>query len=475
MLVSRAMRQLTSSVFATTFLAALLAFAATVHSAEGQRQVLPYQQFVLPNGLEVLVHEDHSVPLVAVELFYHVGSKDELPGKTGFAHLFEHLMFKGSRNVADGEHFKAVLEAGGNCNATTSRDRTNYFEVLPSSFLSRALFLEADRMSHLLDGLTQKSLDNQRDVVRNERRQNYENRPYGSSVKALSEALYPPGHPYHWLTIGVHEDLERASLDDVRTFFRTYYRPGNATLAIAGDVDLATARKLVEEHFGNIPSDPRNPSKTPSSQRTVRPPALAIQKLSAEKRVTLTDAVSLERLTLAWPSPAAFEPGDADLDLLTSVLGPSSGRLHKSLVHEAQIAQNVSIGQSSALLGSHFEITVTIKPGHTADEVVALIDEELAKIIDGRSPITTGEVDEARTRTESDLLYEVMSIGGSHGGRTARLLYYDYLARDPGFMERDLDRYRSITPASVTDALRKLGGGRVRLLVKPKQQQELPR
>jgi zinc protease len=444
-------------------------------AADADPGALPYQSFVLPNGLKVLVHEDHTVPLVAVEVYYHVGSKDEAPGKTGFAHLFEHLMFKGSRNVPDGGHFKAVLEAGGTCNATTNRDRTNYFEVVPSSFLSRALFLEADRMAHLLDGITQASLDNQRDVVRNERRQNYENRPYGSATRPLYEALYPVGHPYHWLTIGDHADLERASLADVRNFFRTHYRPGNATLAIAGDVDLATAKQLVEQHFGAIPSDPKHPDHPPSNQRSDRPPPGQVQKLTAEKRIEISDAVSLERVTFAWPSPAAFQPGDADLDLLTALLGPNAGRLHKRLVHETQIAQSVAVGQVSGLLASNFEITVLIKPGHTAHEVTQIVDEELAKIVDGRAPITAAELEDAKTRTESDVYYDLMSLGGNHGGRSGRLLYYDYLAWDPGYLARDLQRYRDASATSVQNALRDLGKNRVVLIVQPKKKVEVAR
>ncbi len=427
---------------------------------------LDFTSFTLPNGLLVLVHEDHTVPLVGVEVYYHVGSKDESLGHTGFAHLFEHLMFKGSRNVADGEHFRAVSEAGGTCNATTNRDRTNYFEVVPASFLERALFLEADRMAHLLDGLSQASLDNQRDVVRNERRQNYENRPYGRARRAVMEAIFPPTHPYHWLTIGDHEDLQRASLAEFQAFFRRYYRPGNATLAIAGDVDPKTARALVERQFGAVPSDPTAPTGPPSPARTRRAPSLPMVRLAEEKRLDLDDQVSLERVTLAWPSPAGYAPGDAALDLLTTILGPTSGRLQRRLVHETQLAQNVSLSQDSALLGGTFEVTVTLAPGHRADEAVAIVDEELGKIRDGKAPITAAELARAQAHFESELFFGLMPAGGM-SGRAGHLAAYEYFTGDPGFLARDLARYRAVTAPELAAAVRALGDGRVRLVVHP--------
>ncbi|HEX6837328.1 MAG TPA: pitrilysin family protein, partial [Polyangia bacterium] len=224
--------------------------------------LLSFSQFKLDNGLTVIVAEDHTVPVVAVNVWYHVGSRDEVPGKTGFAHLFEHMMFEGSAHVADKMHFKYVQEAGGTANGSTNTDRTNYFETLPSNFLETGLWLESDRMGFLLATLTKDKLDNQRDVVRNEKRQNYDNRPYGLAPKAIFENVYPASHPYHHLTIGEHEDLERATLDDVKAFFKKYYSPANATLAIAGDVDLPTAKRLVEKYFGTLPSTAA-PAKRP--------------------------------------------------------------------------------------------------------------------------------------------------------------------------------------------------------------------
>jgi zinc protease len=442
------------------------AAAAPKPAPDPANAALAYSSFVLPNGLRVLLHEDHTVPIVGVELFYHVGSKDEVPGKTGFAHLFEHLMFKGSRNVADGEHFQRINEAGGTLNATTNRDRTNYFEVLPSSFLERALFLESDRMAHLLDGLTQATFDNQRDVVRNERRQNYENRPYGRAHRPLVEALFPPDHPYHWLTIGDHADLMRATIDDVRAFFRKHYRPGNATLAIAGDLDPAETRRLVEKHFGPIPSDPTDPQKPPSLERSTRPPVRMPPPLTSEKRIDLDDQVSLERVTLAWLSAPAFQPGDAAYDLLGLVLGPTAGRLQRRLVHELQLAQNVSVEQNGALLAGDFEITVTVARGHTADEVVAIIDEELGKIRGGQAPVTAAELEQAKNRYEAELYFGLMPVGG-FGGRTGHLLAYEYFTGDPGYLGKDVARYRAVTTADVDAAARSLGPGRVRVVIHP--------
>jgi zinc protease len=450
----------------TLSILALCAIGADAQAAKPSTDPLAYTSYVLSNGLRVLVHEDHTVPVVGVEVYYHVGSKNEVPGKTGFAHLFEHLMFKGSRNVPDGGHFQAVTEAGGTCNATTNRDRTNYFEVLPSSFLERALFLEADRMGHLLDALSQATFDNQRDVVRNERRQNYENRPYGRARRPLVEALFPPDHPYHWLTIGDHADLQRATLDDVRAFFRTYYRPGNATLAIAGDVDPAGTRQLVEKYFGPIPSDPSDPSRPPSTERSTRPPVRTPPPLEGEKRIDLRDQVSLERVTLAWLSPAAFQPGDAALDLLSTVLGPTSGRLERRLVHELQLAQQVLISQDGDLLAGSFDITVTVQKGHTSDEVVAVIDEELEKIQRGQAPITAAELEQAKNRFEADLYFGLMPVGGL-GGRTGRLLGYEYFTGDPGYLARDVARYRALTLRDLEQAAKTLGAGRVRVVIHP--------
>ncbi len=416
--------------------------------------LLSFSQFKLDNGLTVFVQEDHTVPVVAINVWYHVGSRDEVPGKTGFAHLFEHMMFQGSAHVPDKMHFKYIQEAGGTANGTTNTDRTNYFETLPSNFLETGLWLESDRMGYLLSTLTKEKLDNQRDVVRNEKRQNYDNRPYGLAPKAIMENLYPPSHPYHHLTIGEHEDLERASLADVVAFFKKYYSPANATLAIAGDVDVATAKRLCQKYFGSLPSTP--PPDRP--QKAPPPPVL-----KAEKRVQLDDRVSLERVYLVWPSPAMFAPGDAELDLLGQVLGGKSGRLYKKLVYDERIAQAVEVSQDSAPLSSMFEVVVTLKPGHKAAEAIKLVDEELQRV--RKEAITAADLERARNEYEANYVYALMS-----GQRRADTLNrYAYFAGDAGFIDKDLERYRTATVEAIRGwADKTLGPGRVVVTVSPR-------
>ena len=415
--------------------------------------LLSFSQFKLDNGLTVIVAEDHTVPIVAVDVWYHVGSRDEVPGKTGFAHLFEHMMFQGSAHVADKMHFKYIQEAGGAANGSTNTDRTNYFETLPSNFLETGLWLESDRMGYLLATLTKEKLDNQRDVVRNEKRQNYDNRPYGLAPKAIFEHVYPPSHPYHHLTIGEHEDLERATLDDVKAFFKKYYSPANATLALAGDVDVATARRLCAKYFGSLPA-------TPAPVRGKAPPQPV---LTAEKRVQLDDRVSLERVYIVWPSPPLFAAGDAELDLLAGALGGKSGRLYKRLVYDARIAQTVEVAQASAPLSSLFQVVVTMKPGHKAAEALPIVDEELSRV--RNEAISAAELDKARNQYESQFVFQLMS-----GQRRADVLnQYAYYANDPGFIDKDLERYRAVAVDGVRGWAKKtLGPGRVVVTVSPK-------
>ncbi|HEX8954072.1 MAG TPA: pitrilysin family protein [Polyangia bacterium] len=415
--------------------------------------LLSFSQFKLDNGLTVYVNEDHTVPVVSVNVWYHVGSRDEVAGKTGFAHLFEHMMFQGSAHVADKMHFKYIQEAGGTANGSTNTDRTNYFETLPSNFLETGLWLESDRMGFLLATLTKEKLDNQRDVVRNEKRQNFDNRPYGMAPKAIFESVYPPSHPYHHLTIGEHADLERATLDDVAAFFKRYYSPANATLAITGDVDVATAKRLCAKYFGSLPATAPPP----------RPPKAPLPVLTAEKRVQLDDRVSLERVYVVWPSPPLFAPGDAELDLLASALGGKSGRLYKRLVYDARIAQTVEVSQESAPLSSLFQVVVTLKPGHKAAEALQLVDEELARA--RKEAIGAAELDKARNQFESRFVLELMS-----GQRRADVLNsYAYFAGDPGFIDKDLERYRAVAADGVRSwAQKTLGPGRGIVTVSPK-------
>src|SRR5438876_1156808 len=331
---------------------------------------LPHTQFNLPHALHVNLHEDHSVPLVTVNMSYHVGSARERAGCTGFAHLFEHLMFMGSGHVKPGEFDEWLEAAGGDNNGSTENDRTNYWINVPSNALELALFLESDRMGYLLDTMTPKTVDAQRDVVKNERRQNVENRPYGQAGVLLTEMLYPEGHPYHWPVIGYMPDLTAAGYDDVVGFFKKYYSPANASLVVAGDFESSNARKLVEKWFTDVKPGPRpEPMTIPGAA------------LTGVQRKTITDKVQLPRLYLAWLTPRAYAPGDAALDIVGDVLaGGKNSRLYKRLVYDMQIAQSVSAGQNSQGLSSYFLVQATPRPGHPVEELQKVIDEEIAKL-----------------------------------------------------------------------------------------------
>jgi predicted Zn-dependent peptidase len=364
-----------------------LVLATTLH--------VPIDRYVLPNGLVVILHEDHRLPNVVVDVTFRVGSKDEKPGRTGFAHLFEHLMFMGTKNVPNGV-FDDILEgAGGYDNAWTSTDYTNYFESGPSNLLETFLWLEADRLWTLPDDMTKAKVDLQRDVVLNERRQSYENRPYGRAELALPDKLYPSGHPYHHPVIGSHADLQAARVEDVKAFFRQYYVPSNASLVVSGDFSSADAKKLVEKYFGWMPKRPVPPHAAP------KPAAL-----HASARVALTDAVQLPRVILAWHSPAGFVPGDAECDLLAALLGGGhSSRLYQKLVYEKKLAEAVEVEQRTAFYGSEFVIVATAQSGHTAQELEQAIDAELARL--DKEPPSDRELERARAFVETKLLHEI--------------------------------------------------------------------
>ncbi len=303
-----------------------LSLHAPIASAEDPPSI-PYEKYRLDNGLEVILSQDRSLPLVAVDIWYHVGAANEEPGRTGFAHLFEHMMFTGSKHIPRGAADKLLEGAGGtDSNASTSFDRTNYYDTVPANQLELALWTHADRMGYLLDSLDQTALSNQQDVVRNERRQSYENRPYGIADEALIHALFPPGHPYRAAIIGSHLDIQAASLADVRDFFKRYYRPNNATLTLVGDFDTASAKRLVQKYFGSFKRGPDVPA-----------PSVVTPALTAEKRITVTDRIELERLDLAWLTPPRFKPGDAELAIAGYILaGGKSSRLYKKLVYDLQ-------------------------------------------------------------------------------------------------------------------------------------------
>ncbi len=449
----RLLRLLTLAVLAT-FVSGQVARAA-------ERLDVPYEMFRLDNGLTVIVHEDHRLPMVSVNTWYHVGSAREVPGRTGFAHLFEHLMFNGSKNVPQGAFDQWLEAVGGDNNGSTSNDRTNYWENLPSNALETALFLESDRMAYLLDTMSPERVDQQRDVVKNERRQSYENRPYGMASIRIDEALYPADHPYHWPVIGSQEDLSAASHQDVADFFRKWYGPANTSVVIAGDVDVATARTLAQRWFGEVPrSEPVEPLAP-------RPVLLAV-----EKRLLLEDKVELPRLYLVWPTPPVYTPADAALDAAAGVLASGkNSRLYRKLVYELQIAQDVWAYQESAALGSTFNIVVTANAGQSLEKIRAIVDEELARL--AAEPPTPREVERFRNQLEASTFARLERIGG-FGGKADQLNAYFAGTGNPGFFEGDLARYRVLAPADVrAAAFRFLGPGRVVLSVVPSGKKDL--
>jgi zinc protease len=425
------------------------------------RPHLPYEMFRLANGLTVIVHEDHSAPLVSVNTWYHVGSAREKPGRTGFAHLFEHIMFEGSEHVPTGAFDRWLEAQGGDNNGSTSTDRTNYWENAPANALELPLFLESDRMGFLLAAMSPASVDGQRDVVKNERRQSYENRPYGMASLKLLDAIYPPEHPYHWPTIGSMEDLSAASFADVVEFFKQWYGPANASVVIAGDVDTKQARALAEKWFGEIPkSDPIAPL-------AARPVVLA-----SEKRLLLEDKVQLARLYLSWPTPPYLSPSDAALDATAGVLaGGKNSRLYRRLVYELQVAQDVSASQSSAALASTFDVVVTARAGHGLEELRKLVDEELAKL--RAAPPSEHELQRFKNQREAATYGGLESVGG-FGGKADALNNYYYYTGDPDYLAEDLARYQALAPEDIQAvAQRFLGEGRVMLSVVPLGRLEL--
>jgi zinc protease len=371
-----------------------------------------------------------------------VGSAREKPGRTGFAHLFEHIMFEGSKNVKEGE-FDRLLEAvGGDNNGSTAEDRTDYWQNVPSNTLELALFLESDRMGHLLDVMSPARVDQQRDVVKNERRQNFENRPYGLASLKLSEALFPPNHPYHWPVIGSMEDLSAAGYEDVLQFFKSYYGPNNASLVVAGDIEPGHARHLVEKWFSDVPKGAR-------VDPIAAPPAL----LAEEKRLTLEDRVQLPRLYMAWITPAHFQPGDAALDVLAGVLASGkNSRLYKRLVYELQVAQDVTAVQESQLLASIFLITVTAREGHALTEIESLVQQEIDRV--KNEPPAAREVERAVNQFEASF-YRAMERVGGFGGKADQLNAYEYEAGSPDYYNEDLARYLALDARDVQSAARR--------------------
>lgn len=393
---------------------------------------LKYEEFRLKNGLRVIMHRDTSTPIVAVNLWYHVGSKNEVVGRTGFAHLFEHMMFQGSKNYND-DYFKPLQEAGANINGSTNPDRTNYFEVVPTNFLELALYMEADRLGGLLDAMTQEKLDNQRDVVKNERRQSYDNQPYGTAFEKIFAQMYPVGHPYNWTTIGSLDDLTAASMDDVKGFFRQYYVPNNTSLVIAGDFDPKLAKGWVEKYFGSIPKG-----------ADITRPNPPLPKISGETRKTFEDSVQLPRLYMVWQAPQSYSNDEAALDILSYILSTGRGsRLQSNLVYGKQIAQDATSFNFTLEVGGMMIVQSTAKPGRSLDEIEKEVNIEIERL---KNEAPSGEeMTRAMNSIESQTIFGMQNVLG----KADQMNNYATFVGKPDYFQADLDRYRTVTPADV--------------------------
>jgi zinc protease len=415
--------------------AAPLAAPAGAITTEAGQLAVRHEKFKLANGFEVILVEDHRLPLVAFNLWLHAGPRNEGPGQTGFAHLFEHLVFAGSRHIPRGEFDKHIDAAGGtDSNGSTNFDRTNYYFTLPSNQLEKGLWLKSDMLGWMIDEVDSVALANQQDVVRNERRQGVENQPYGIVEEALYQALYPEGHPYRATVIGSHADIQRIKLADVKAFARTYYRPNNATLVLAGDFDPAQARALVQKYFGTLKPGPKPPEVQ-----------VAMPVITKERRLVVTDRIELPRLNLAWHTPALFAAGDAELDIAAHVLGGGkASRLYGLLVRDRQLAQSVEVSQGSQSLSSVFNIEIVARPGASLEEIEQLADAEIARL--AAAPPSAAEMAQARAIIQTQLLQRMEKLGS-----LADLVnHYNQMAGDPGHVGKDLARYAGLQPAAVS-------------------------
>lgn len=439
--------------FFAVFLVTAFALASNVAAQNGDRlPALKIKEYSLKNGLRVILHEDRSTPVVAVGLWYHVGAKNEVPGRTGFAHLFEHMMFQGSKNY-DADYFTPLSEAGAIINGTTNQDRTWYFETVPSNALQLALFMEADRMGNLLDAMTQAKLDNQRDVVKNERRQRVDNQPYGTAFEKIGAIMYPQGHPYNWTTIGSLEDLQAASMEDVKSFFRQYYVPNNAYLVLSGDFNEAQARGWIEKYFGPIARGddivrPNNP----------------MPKLNGEIRTEVEDAVPLARRYFVWHGVRAYAPDEPALDILSFILSSGrTSRLQSNLVFGKEMAQQVFANNGTSEIGGTFQIQATARPGRSLDDIEKEIFSELAKI--KAEPPTAEEMARAMNSIEAQTIYGLQTVLG----KASQLTSYAGFLGKTNFFQEDLDRYRRVTPAEVQRVANAyLNGNRLVMTYKPR-------
>jgi zinc protease len=439
--------------------AALVAISAAPAFAQSHGSVnIPFERMTLPNGLEIILAPDHTVPQVAVNVYYHVGSKNELVGRTGFAHMFEHVMFTGSGHVPYGVHDRLTNGVGGSNNGTTNNDRTNYYEVVPSNYLESALWLEADRMGFLLDKLDEAKFKAQRDIVQNERRQNVDNRPYGRQFELLDFGLYPEGHPYGWPVVGYMSDLQNATVEDVKTFFRLYYAPSNATIAIAGDFEPAQARALVTKYFGDIKKGAK-----------ISRPAITMPVLAGEKRLTFEDRVQVPQLDITWPSVGDDQEDAVPLQFLGQLLsGSRTARLNKALVYDKQSAASVQAFNNSNENAGNFVVIITPRPGNTLTQIEASMDEVIDRVkADGP---TAEEMAKVSAGIEYGFVSQLQSNLVKSGMLTDGLVFHN----DAGYYKKEYEKLKSVTAADVKRVANKyLGAGRVVVSIVPIGKPEL--
>lgn len=431
---------------------ALAALAAGIPAlASAAAPSIPFETYTLDNGLKVILHHDPRLPLVAVSVWYDVGGLHEKAGRSGFAHLFEHMMFQGSQHVPEDQHFAIIQSAGGtDVNGTTDFDRTNYFETLPINQLELGLWLESDRMAYLLPKLTEQSLKNQIEVVKNERRQSVENAPYQLLDEKIVQTVWPAGHPYHGNVIGSMADLDAATIADVQDFWQSYYTPANATLAIGGAFDPATIKGLVNKYFGAIKGRPKP-----------LPPKVEVPKLTGETAFDWDEPVAtLPKLLITWVTPPVYTSGTAELDLVAAILaGTRSSRLTAKLVHDTQIAQSVSVGPHAYKAGTLFQVDVVLRPGRTLAEAQKVVEEVIAEF--KKSGPTPAELTRAKNMYESGAVSALEGLGGFNG-KVEILQEYQHLLGDPGKLAWDLERHLSPTAEDVRAAAERwLGGDRI--------------
>jgi len=456
------LRQRAGRLVATLLLAptVLSLHASALGAQAAATPRIPFEKFTLPNGLEVILHVDRSVPIVTVNSWYKVGSGDEKPGRTGFAHLFEHIMFMGSKHVPVGKFDEWLEAAGANNNGSTNFDRTNYYETGPSNALPLMLWLDADRMGWLLPTMDKPKLDLQRDVVKNERRQNTDNVPYGRAYESMLPVMFPPSHPYSWPVIGSLADLSSASVDDVSDFFRKYYAPNNASIAIAGDFHPDSAKTWVRKYFGNVPRNADAP---------VRPTVPPV-RLTKDTVMVMEDRVQLPRLYYMWHGVKTFGADEAALDALADIVaGGKSSRLYRTMVYEKQIAQDVGMSNGANKLDGLILLSSTAKPGVHPKQLAAEIDAAILAIAE--KGVSERELTRVKNGVRASLLDELSSVLG----KADRLNYYNYFAGTPDYFEQDLARYEKLTAADVQRVAKQylVGTPRITLTVVPEGKKDL--